>query len=100
MSGQIGQPAACMIENNAVLSRIGGLKRRAIMACGGRGPTGHALQSGSKAFPGCSNPLLLWTTLWATSVRRRAGRDFSEPALVCSNFGHGKTFENQPLAST
>jgi hypothetical protein len=96
ISGQIGQPAACMIENNGVLFlRASGALNDArlwrAVACVPQA----AMSPAVPLHPPFIHPPMLWTTLWATSKRGPQSREISSPALDCSKFRQGKTIENQ-----
>ena len=75
ISGQIGQPAACMIESNRALSwgAAGESAARGLWRPPRLPSATTAMRGHSHAAPERNDhPLQLWTTLWATSPRSQS----------------------------
>jgi len=113
IKGQIGHPAACMIENKEIPRAQAGtlatgcLKTAdAIMAAGAAavfgGGAGRRAGIGAGAVStsstGPKNPIhphFLWITLWATRYGRTQGPVRTRVSVDCCFFAHGNIFINQ-----
>jgi hypothetical protein len=97
-SGQMGHPAACMIENNPVLSGASGFWDARLWTRPGPAVMRFIGSLWPKRHRSPDNPPLMWITLWATRLQSAPSHENSGAATVCSKLRQKEVVENQSLA--